>query len=103
VVGVIAYTVTIEFDDPRVGEAWLGWLRGQHVRDVCTAGAIGAEIVQLDGTPMRLEVRYLFASRDAFETYEREHAPRLCREGLARIPPEGGVRMTRTLGEIVQR
>ena len=38
---------------------------------------------------------------DAFAAYERNHAPRVRAEGAARIPPQGGVRLTRSLGAIV--
>lgn len=39
--------------------------------------------------------------RACFETYERDHAPRLRAEGLARFPVESGIRYSRSLGEIV--
>lgn len=96
-----AYIVRCEFADPTVGEAWAAWLRDEHLADVCNAGALDAEVIRVDTEPTCYEVRYHFASRDAFATYERDHAPRLREEGLKRFPPERGVTYTRTTGEVV--
>jgi hypothetical protein len=97
---LFAYTVLCEFDDEALAGEWERWLRDEHAADVCRAGALDAEIIRLDGLPLRLECRYHFASRDDFARYERDHAPRLRAEGLARIPREGAVRFTRTVGEV---
>src|SRR5262249_30223204 len=78
-IAMIAYTVTCELDDPAVAEGWIAWLLTKHVRDVCDAGALEATVIRLDGppSPVVLEVRYRFVSREAFAAYERDHAPRL--------------------------
>jgi hypothetical protein len=96
---LFAYTVTCDFVDEVLADAWDRWLREEHAADVCRAGALDAEIVRLDGAA-RIECRYHFASREDFARYEREHAPRLRAEGLARVPHEGAVRFTRSLGEV---
>lgn len=98
---MFAYTVGCSFSDPAVAEAWVGWLTGGHLAEVCAAGALDACLVKLDGPPLRYEVRYHFADRAAFEAYEREHAPRLRAEGLARFPPEHGVAYARSTGEVM--
>jgi hypothetical protein len=100
---MIAYTVTCEIDDPAVAESWTEWLLTKHVREVCEVGALDAAVLRLDGaeTPVVLEVRYHFASREDFAAYERDHAPRLRAEGVARMPPGGGVRLRRSLGEVL--
>lgn len=98
---MFAYTVACEFTDPAVAEEWLQWLREEHLADVLGAGASAAEVVRLDGSPVRIEVRYRFHSRAAFEVYERDHAPRLRAEGLRRFPLERGLTYTRSTGEIV--
>jgi hypothetical protein len=98
---VIAYTVRCEFEDSAVAEAWERWLSEEHARDMCAAGALAADILRLDGSPVVLECRYRFASREAFAAYERDHAPRLRAEGAARIPSRGGVVLTRSLGVVV--
>jgi hypothetical protein len=98
---MIAYTVACSFDDPAVAGAWVAWLRDGHLAEVCAAGALDGRIVKLDGPAPRYEVRYHFADRAAFEAYERGTAARLRAEGLARFPPERGVRYARTIGEVV--
>ena len=98
---MIAYTVRCTFDDPAVMNEWMAWLVDGHIADVCAAGALDGTIVKLDGEPNRVEVRYTFASREVFETYERDHAPRLREEGLQRFPLELGLKYERSVGEIV--
>lgn len=98
---MIAYTVSCTFNDPAIADEWIGWLRDEHLAEVCAAGALDAEVIRFDGTPVRCEVRYHFASREAFAIYERDHAPRLRAEGLKRFPPERGLKYERSLGEIV--
>jgi hypothetical protein len=99
----IAYTVHCEIDDPELAEDWLAWLEDAHLKDVLDAGATEATVVRLDGEPASFEVRYAFPSRKAFDTYERDHAPRLRAEGLARFPLSRGLRYRRTTGGIVAR
>jgi hypothetical protein len=100
---ILCYTVSSEFDDAALADEYCEWLVGRHLADVCAAGAIQAELVRFDGTPPRVEARYQFASRAAFEDYERDHAPRLRAEGLALFPAERGVRMQRSVGELLSR
>lgn len=102
----LAYTVHASFEggDPHVVDRWIDWLREEHLLDVCRAGALAATVVRLDvdeGQPPRCEARYVFASRSAFATYERDHAPRLRAEGLARFPPALGIRYRRSVGRIM--
>ena len=99
----IAYTVACTFTDPEVAERWADWLRDGHLADVCVAGAIDAQAVKIDGEAIRYEARYRFASRSAFEAYERDHAPQLRAEGLQKFPLELGLTYERTVGEIVAR
>jgi hypothetical protein len=101
---MFSYTVAAEFDDLAVADEWLAWMRGGHLQDVCDAGAIDAEAIRVDTAPgdaARCEARYHFASREAFARYERDHAPRLRAEGLARFPASRGVRYVRSTGEVV--
>lgn len=95
------YSVIATFDDPSLIEPWTDWLRGHHLADVCRAGATSAQLVVHDvaaDQPPRREARYHFADRDAFDTYERDHAPRLREEGLRLFPR--GIQYQRTTGEI---
>ena len=83
---LFSYVVRCAFVDREAMEGFLQWLRDRHVADVCAAGAEDAEIYVLDPVggehPNAVEVRYRFASREAFARYEREAAPRLRKDGL---------------------
>ena len=96
----IAYTVSCAFTDAAVADRWMDWLENGHLADVVDAGAESALAVRLDGESVRCEARYVFASRQAFETYEREHAPRLREEGLTLFPLDLGLEYSRSVGEI---
>jgi hypothetical protein len=110
-VSLFSYVVRCAFEAPEPMESFLSWLVRRHVGDVCAAGADDAEIVRLDPTdamPYAIEIRYHFASREAFTRYEQEQAPRLRAEGLAEaarllLSPGKGITMTRTTGESVHR
>lgn len=94
-------------EDARVFEAFVGWLRDAHVGDVCMAGARDADLIVMDtqpGEPYVVEAHYRFVSREAFETYEREHAARLRAAGLAElarlgVEPGRGVQFHRATGK----
>lgn len=99
-VNEIAYTVAVAFPDGELVEPWLHWLRDHHIADVLAGGATRAEIVVLDAPAPTYEVRYRFPSRQAFDLYERDHAPRLRAEGLRLFPVEKGIRYQRSVGVI---
>ena len=94
-----AYTVRGEFDDSAVAAQWVAWLQHGHLAEVLACGAQEAVLVQL--TPLAFEVRYRFADAAAFATYERDFAPKLRAEGLAKFPASRGARMSRSTGEIL--
>ena len=100
----IAYTVRCRFQDAEVAELWLTWLRDRHLQDVCDAGAESGDVVRLDPVGQEgdvvCEARYTFASRQAFEAYERDHAPRLRQEGLELFPLSLGLSYSRSLGTL---
>jgi hypothetical protein len=98
--GVVAYTVAATFADAALAAEWLRWLEESHLAEVLAGGASDAEVIELDGAEKAFEVRYHFPSREAFEAYERDHAPRLRAEGLRRFPVERGVRYRRSLGAV---
>ncbi|MCA9291606.1 MAG: DUF4286 family protein [Phycisphaerales bacterium] len=101
----IAYTVTCTFTEGAVADEWVVWLRDEHLADVFAGGATEAEIVRCDDVPdgaaARLEVRYRFPSRSAFEAYVRDHAPRTRAAGLARFPLERGLSYGRSVGVVI--
>jgi hypothetical protein len=99
----IAYTVSVTLPDESMAREWLRWLREGHIAEVLGGGACRAEVVALDQPPHAFEVRYLFPSREAFDRYEREFAPRLRAEGLRLFPVERGVGYQRTSGAVTDR
>jgi hypothetical protein len=99
----VAYTLVVTFPDAALVESWLRWLRQGHIAAVLAGGAVRAEIVALDGPTPSFEVRYWFPSRAAFQTYERDHAPRLRAEGLLRFPVERGITYRRSVGVVCDR
>jgi hypothetical protein len=76
------YVVRIDFDDATLRDAFGIWLRDRHIKDVLAAGAQGAKLY-VHGDAYAIEVRYTFDSREAFDAYERNHAPRLRADGVA--------------------
>jgi hypothetical protein len=93
-----------DFDDAAVAAEWVSWLKDGHFAEVLAGGALEAVLVRLEPTaaaPLRFEARYRFADAAAFARYEREHAPKLRAEGLAKFPAARGVRMSRSMGEIL--
>lgn len=106
---MFSYIVIAVFDSRTVADEWVAWLRDEHLAEVCAAGALDAEVIRCDAATggqsdkTRCEVRYHFPSRQAFDEYARNHAPRLRAEGLKRFPPERGIAYERATGEIVAR
>ncbi len=99
------YTVFCTLPDEATAESYLRWLRDEHMADLCAVGALDARAVRLDteadGGAIRFAISYRFASREAFHIYERDHAPRLRAEGLARFPAGNGISYERSFGEIL--
>ncbi len=103
---MFSYTVQCRFDEPALAEEWVRWLGEEHLAEVCAAGALDAEVLRLDAPDeagATCEVRYHFASREAFAAYERDHAPRLRARGLARFPPARGLVYRRSAGDVLLR
>lgn len=94
------YEVTATFADDHTANRWLAWLRDGHIAEVIRGGAARARIVRLDEPPRTYVVLYEFASREIFDAYLRDHAPRLREEGLRLFPPPG-VTYARRSGEVL--
>jgi hypothetical protein len=94
------YTVLATLPDATTAEEWLGWLREGHIAAILASGATAAEIIAVDGPAHLFEVRYRFSSREAFDRYEREIAPRLRAEGMQRFPAERGIVYRRSVGVV---
>ncbi|AKU97673.1 hypothetical protein AKJ09_04337 [Labilithrix luteola] len=102
-----AYVVRISFEADRAKafDAFVDWLLAKHVTDVCDAGGCHGEVLLVD-SGLVVEARYRFASREAFEVYERDHAPRLRVEALELLAangcaPNAGVVFARSSGRLV--
>ncbi len=93
--GSFHYMVLCETESPALADAFEAWLVEGHLGEVCAAGALEAEVIRRDDR-VTVECRYLFASRDAFLAYERDHAPRLRMESRAKFP--SGVTFHRATG-----
>lgn len=103
---LFSYTVSCTFGDPRIAQEWIDWLRDEHLREVLAAGALDAEVIRCEvaaGAKPRVEVRYHFESKTAFDAYVSDHAPRLRAEGLKRFAPERGLAYERASGEVVHK
>lgn len=106
----IAYTVCATLPDEETAGEFVAWLEGGHIQEVISGGAHSAMIVRMDhegasqdqrGARPRIEVRYIFLTREAFDRYVLLHAPRLRAEGLRRFPTERGIAFSRSVGEIL--
>jgi hypothetical protein len=95
----IEYVVRCVCESTEVRLRMERWLLDGHAAEVIAAGAERAELARFDDAPLAVEVRYRFADRDAFASYERDHAPRLRAEGRALFPD--GVRFERRLGDLL--
>lgn len=104
----ILYAVTASLPDEPLRDEYVAWLTGGHVQDVIAAGAIEARVVVLDPEPpsspgenatFRVESVYIFPTRQALETYFRDHAPRLRAQGVARFASRG-VTFQRRIGRV---
>lgn len=100
----IAYTVMATLPDEATAKAYIAWLEDGHVDAVVAGGAHSGMIVRLEGPaggPVRVETRYVFATRHLYEHYLEHVAPALRAEGMRKFGPERGVKYERTLGEIL--
>jgi len=97
-----AYTVIATFADEPTASEYLAWLREEHMADVLRSGALSAHAIRIQDppVPLQVEVRYTFASRDAYDAYIANAAPTLRARGLERFPPARGITFVRRSGAI---
>jgi len=98
----LAYTVTATLPDEATTSAYVAWLLDGHIQGVVEGGAETAEVSRLTepAKPIRVESRYVFSDRRAYERYVAETAPRLRAEGIKKFGPQTGVTFERRIGEI---
>lgn len=103
----IAYTVIATLPNDAISRDYIAWLEDGHIDAVIKGGGHSASIVRLDpdgATPageVRVEVRYIFATRQLFDRYITEFAPALRAEGQKLFGPSTGVRFARTVGTVI--
>jgi hypothetical protein len=97
------YMVTACLPDEDTRRAYLEWIQAGHLDQVRLGGATTAQLVSISepATPLEVSSIYTFPSREAFDVYLRDHAPRLRSEGLARFGPKSGVTFRRQVGTIL--
>jgi hypothetical protein len=95
--------VTAVLPDEDTRKAYVAWMQGGHLAQVVQAGAISAQLVAVDDPARPLEVCsiYTFPSRESFDVYLRDHAPRLRADGLSRFGAQTGVKFRRQVGTIL--
>ncbi|HUN81816.1 MAG TPA: DUF4286 family protein, partial [Phycisphaerae bacterium] len=93
------YEVLATARDESSGRAWAEWLLSKHLADVIAAGAMSARLVKLDEPARTYAAQYEFESREAFDRYVRDHAPRLRAEGIELFGDR--LMYTRRTGEIL--
>ncbi len=100
----LLYTVRASCKDLQQRGRYLSWLTPNHVAEVMAGGATSVRIVlpdrESETAPAVVETQYVFPSRKAFETYVRDHAPRLRADGLKHFPLESGITYARQTAEI---
>lgn len=107
---IYTVTATIPASDPASGAStareFIDWLTGGHTAEVIEGGATSATVITLDpdpdeqSPPMRIETRYRFPSRAAFDAYEAGPAIPLREDGRSRFG--GRVAFERRVGEAIQ-
>jgi len=97
----IAYTVVATLPSSQMRDAYIAWLQQGHIDEVVAGGAESGAVVSITEPkePFRVEARYVFRTRDAYDRYIQAVSPGLRAKGLALFPPESGVRFERTVGE----
>ncbi len=102
----ILYSVVATLPDEALAGEYMAWLAGGHVQGVIDGGAESGVVVRLDPESgeqgIRVMSQYVFGDRAAFDRYEREAAPALRADGLARFGAETGKGVTfqRSVGVI---
>jgi hypothetical protein len=99
---MIEYVVRSVFPDQAYVQEYLDWLTTGHIQDVLVGGALsGYAVLETEPDDSIVVIsRYIFASRESFDRYVSETAPKLREEGLSRFGPHTGITMHRSLGTV---
>ena len=84
---MIIYSVTINIDDD-VQQDWLHWMKEVHIPDVMSTGLFVEnrllKLLNVDDQGTTYSIQYMMRSMDDYETYQKDHAPRLQAEHTQR-------------------
>lgn len=90
---MILYNVTVSID-PDVHDEWLRWMKEVHIPDVMATGLFIenkiARILAEEEGGKAYSIQYLLHSMDDYETYQKEHAPKLQAEHSQRYDGKFG-------------
>jgi hypothetical protein len=79
----VIYNVTVNIDHD-VKDEWLKWMKEVHIPEVLETGlfleAKLSKILAESGGGESFSIQYLLNSMDDYDTYQKEHAPRLQQE-----------------------
>ncbi len=94
---MITYIVSAEFESAHVMKEWCAWLKREHIKDVCKAGADSGQCLTSVDTNNVLcaQAHYTFSDHEAFENYLQHGAPKLRKEGLKLFPLSLGINYQR--------
>lgn len=99
----ILYIVRATCRDAAQRETYRAWLVPHHTDGMLRYDATSVRVTLFDlaedGTAA-LEAHYTYPSREAFETYVREHAPAMRGDSAKHFPPDCGIIFERRLGEL---
>ena len=95
------YSVTATLPDEATAERFMAWLVEGHIADVVEGGARSGHAIRLDSESgeIRIESRYLFPSREAYDAYCEGPALALRAEGVEKFG-NAGVSFERRAGQI---
>lgn len=101
---MILYNVTVSVDK-EVHDDWLDWMRRVHIPDVLATGLfVEHKMLRLmhesENDGFTYAIQYFLKSMEDFETYQKEHAPRLQAEHQARYGEH--CHAFRTLLEVIE-
>lgn len=101
---MILYNVTVNVEED-IHEEWLQWMQEVHIPDVMATGLFAENRIfkilskYPEETGVTYSIQYLAQTLDDYDTYQREHAPRLQQEHTSRY--EGKFVAFRTILEQV--
>lgn len=102
----ILYIVRATCRDAAQREVYQNWLVPHHTEGMMKFGATSVRVALFEiadgASGPAIEAHYTYDSREAFDTYVREHAPAMRGDSAKHFPPDCGIVFERRLGEFVE-